>query len=216
MHSTRDEPGVVALAGGGKILVAGGSSETGDDPTRVDLAAVRLNADGAFDTAFASAGKFQTSFGVGRQRAFYVAHAGGGAVFLAGEHRSDFGVMRLTSAGTLDPMFGDGGLITSDFEGRTDVATSVLPQADGRLLVAGFSSLGSSTRSIALTRLLSNGALDPSFGTGGRATTTPPPNSDLDSLAAAIEGCAVITTGVWKYDNNTASKTAMGVARYRR
>lgn len=65
--------------------------------------------------------------------------------------------------GDLDPTFGSGGRLRTDFgNGRTDQANALAIQADGKLVVAG-----SSAFSIALARYNPNGTLDPSFGSRG-------------------------------------------------
>ncbi|MBC8108147.1 MAG: hypothetical protein H7Z14_16295 [Anaerolineae bacterium] len=70
------------------------------------------------------------------------------------------------SAGDLDPTFGVGGKVSTDIGGPSkSVATSVVVQADGKLVVAG-------TRDYryVVTRYNGNGTLDNSFGAGGTAT----------------------------------------------
>jgi len=69
-----------------------------------------------------------------------------------------------TQGGTLDASFGTGGKVT------TDMAGSVAVQADGKLVVAGSAPTLDSSN-FALERYNSNGALDVSFGTGGKVTT---------------------------------------------
>ncbi len=81
----------------------------------------------------------------------------------------DVALVRLLPSGVLDASFdGDGKLTTSI--GGEDRAYAVLQQADGKLVVAGFTTLGGSNR-FALIRFLSNGALDVSFGVNSHATT---------------------------------------------
>lgn len=217
VRGTRDEPGIVALAGGGKIVVAGGSSETLDDPIRTDLAAARLDTTGSLDPTFGTGGKFTTAFG-GSQRAFAVAVDLSGRLVLGGHNGSgfDFGVFRLTSAGALDPSFGDGGATSHDFGASSDGVGAILIQQDGKLLAVGSSIVGSGTGSIASARFLPNGGLDATFGMGGKTLTPPPANADLSAVGAALTDCAFVTVGTWSYENNTVPQTAMGIARYRR
>jgi uncharacterized delta-60 repeat protein len=73
-------------------------------------------------------------------------------------------------AGDLDPGFGVGGTVVTDIAGQLDEALAVAVQADGKLVAAGradesdVAALGD----FALVRYLSNGSLDPGFGTGGK------------------------------------------------
>lgn len=77
---------------------------------------------------------------------------------------------RLNQDGTLDPNFGNGGKVFFDplfFSGG-----AIALQDDGRILVAGVTSPSSTTpTSCALIRLSSDGSLDTTFGSGGRAVT---------------------------------------------
>jgi uncharacterized delta-60 repeat protein len=75
-------------------------------------------------------------------------------------------LVKAQSSATLDPTFGTGGRVT------TDMAGSVAVQPDGKLVMAGGAYVSSNGNSaFALERFNSNGALDASFGTGGKVTT---------------------------------------------
>src|SRR5262245_49687801 len=74
---------------------------------------------------------------------------------------------RLLSAGALDPTFGSGGKVTTDFGGVLDQAASVVIQPDGKVVAAGVGGFVD----FALARYNANGTLDPTFGSGGKVTT---------------------------------------------
>ena len=75
-------------------------------------------------------------------------------------------LVKAQSSAALDPTFGTGGKVT------TDMAGAVAVQADGKLVMAGGAYISSNGNSaFALERFNSNGALDASFGTGGKVTT---------------------------------------------
>jgi hypothetical protein len=65
---------------------------------------------------------------------------------------SDFGIARYLADGTIDAGFGDGGRLALDFFGAADGAKCVATQADGKLVVAGLATNGSST-GLGLVRL---------------------------------------------------------------
>lgn len=89
----------------------------------------------------------------------------------------------LSGPGSLNPKFGTGGLITTNFGGN-DVAATVLTEPDGKIVVVGTDTiLNSSTSQIALARYDSHGRLDKSFGSGGKVLTLIGP---LDSAIAAV------------------------------
>ena len=79
----------------------------------------------------------------------------------------------LSGAGSLDPRFGVGGLVTTSFGGvGRDSAAAVLAQPDGKIVVVGDSvTAGFSSTEIALARYNRDGSLDTSFGSGGKVLT---------------------------------------------
>ncbi|MBD2022534.1 DUF4347 domain-containing protein [Leptolyngbya sp. FACHB-36] len=77
-------------------------------------------------------------------------------------------------AGDLDPTFGNGGKVTSDFSGFNfdDSGESVAVQSDGKIVVAGYAESGTNTSNdFALVRYNANGTIDTSFGNSGKVTT---------------------------------------------
>jgi uncharacterized delta-60 repeat protein len=72
--------------------------------------------------------------------------------------------------GTLDVSFGAGGIVNTNIGAGNDRGFSIVQQVDGKLLVAGFSNNGTNN-DFALIRYLTDGSLDPAFGTGGIVTT---------------------------------------------
>lgn len=222
VQATPDVGGHVAVLPTGKIVLVGQSGTvSGGSPYQ--MSAVRLNSDGSVDTTFGSAGKMVTGFGGGGdQRANGVIVDAAGrlllsGVFSTGSSPEDFGVLRLIGNGTSDPAFGDGGLVSTDFAGRSDAIGSTLAQQDGKVVAVGVSFVGSGTFNIAAARYLPDGRLDPTFGTGGRSLLPPPADSDLGVERAAMTGCTFVTVGTWTYDLNTLNaKPAMGIARFHR
>ena len=80
------------------------------------------------------------------------------------------------ASGALDATFGIGGKVTTDFAGDSDEARGVVLQPDGKIVAAGAANTeGSRDRGsggdFALARYNPNGALDATFGTGGKVTT---------------------------------------------
>jgi uncharacterized delta-60 repeat protein len=79
---------------------------------------------------------------------------------------------RLLSSGGLDPTFGAGGKVTTDFPGSAnDRGYDLVVQPDGKYVVAGSttSSAGySEDAGFAFARYNADGSLDPTFGDGGK------------------------------------------------
>jgi uncharacterized delta-60 repeat protein len=78
--------------------------------------------------------------------------------------------MSAQTPGTLDPTFGSGGKVTTDFGGTGAAARTVAVQTDGKIIVAGLAVINGAV-DFALSRYTSDGTLDTSFGTGGTVTT---------------------------------------------
>lgn len=97
----------------------------------------------------------------------------------------------LSSPGVLDPSFGTGGKVVTSFAGDAG-ARSVALQGDGKLVVAGFANGGATADDFALARYNVNGALDATFGTGGRATITFPNGVNASDMAVQADGKIVL------------------------
>jgi len=76
-------------------------------------------------------------------------------------------VSRFLTNGDVDVAFGSGGLVTTDFPGLSAGAAALALGADGKIVIAGTAGAFGSL-DFAAARFASNGALDASFGAGGR------------------------------------------------
>ena len=74
--------------------------------------------------------------------------------------------------GALDPAFGTGGKVLTDFSstGSLDAAHALVREPSGRLVAAGFSTAGGDF-DFALARYNPDGSLDTTFGSGGKVLT---------------------------------------------
>src|SRR5204863_5329867 len=93
------------------------------------------------DESFGNGGRVTTDFsGHSDDIAGVVAFQSDGKLIIAGQTglypSFDVSVARYTTAGQLDPSFGIGGKVSSNFASR-DVAYSLALQGDGRVVVAG-------------------------------------------------------------------------------
>jgi uncharacterized delta-60 repeat protein len=163
--------GLVKLTGD-RLLVVGNQVGVGPGRTDVDFAVVRLNADGTKDTSFGTGGTAVVGVGPGVSESPKTAvELPDGKVVVAG-YASVGGVVapvlfRLTTAGALDPAFGDTGIAVRPVLGNVGEAYSVA-LAGNRLVTTGY---GKDTAE-AKVDLIANGftldgALDRSFGTNG-------------------------------------------------
>jgi uncharacterized delta-60 repeat protein len=160
----------------------------------------RLLATVDFPTSFlvvgyTAAGRLDTSYGAGGQAAIDVGgqHKSTATAALAGPDDelivagtakgvtgdADVAVVRLTASGQPDGAFGTGGWTMAHFEAGDSAVHSARRQSDGAILVAGQTPTAGGTAPTVL-RFLSDGALDRSFGAGGRAAL------DAGAIAQAV------------------------------
>jgi uncharacterized delta-60 repeat protein len=185
---------LAALQADGKIVAAGQIDDR--------VAVVRYNADGSLDPTFGTGGFVTTDVGsAGGDRAEDVVVLADGRILVVGTaDNEDFMLVRYQSSGSLDPSFGSGGIVTTDFSvfsglDPVDEAAAVAVQQNGRILAAGVAGEGGlGSAAIALARYLPDGALDATFGTGGLVVTDLQSNEDerASSLVVQPDGRVVV------------------------
>ena len=204
----------VALQSDGRILVTGYATVK-DRPKR-DVIVLRLNTDGGFDATFGSGGIFvYNGAGDGTDIGFGVAVQQDGKILIAGESGSatsqDGLVLRLMPDGSLDSAFADNGRFVFNGTGNDlDRFFGARLQADGKIVAFGATAKAGKSDAL-MVRLLQNGALDASFGSGGAVTYDGPAgqNDYANDLALQADGKIVITGAV-----GTAKSFSAFIARY--
>ena len=180
-----DYVGALALQSDGKI-VATGMTVINFSPS---FAVARYNSNGTLDTTFGTGGRVITGFG-GPTQAFAAGVQADGKIVVAGyAHLSNgwnFALARYNSNGTLDATFGAGGGKTTAFGAPTSAqVNSIAIQADGKI-VAGGLTIVNNIANFALARYNSNGTLDTTFGSGGKAVTDF--GADDRAFSVALQG----------------------------
>lgn len=100
------------------------------------------------------------------------------------------------TAGGLDPTFGTGGVVLTDFDGATGEASAVAVQSDGKLLVGGRRDFGGASSSFALARYQSNGQLDSTFSDQGLLFFDGQAQSrNIEDIAIQADGKIVVVGG---------------------
>lgn len=155
-----DEAAVgIAVQPDGKVLVAGASS--------VDIKIARLDSSGTLDATWGSGGIASTNLDGGGLDGFGDFELlPDGRVLVGGSFLGDLAMSRFESDGTLDVTFGGNGIVTTDVGANATLAR-VAVQPDSKILATGHAD-----GEIVTARYYSTGVLDPSFGTGGVATTS--------------------------------------------
>ena len=111
------------------------------------------------------------------------------------------------AAGDLDPSFGLRGIVRTDL-GGTEFAAAVARQPDGKLVAGGETTSGSAFADFALVRYAADGALDPGFGSGGKAV------SDLFPTPAGARDVEVQADGKILAAGYAANFTRFAFVRY--
>jgi uncharacterized delta-60 repeat protein len=171
----------------GRILVAGSDG----------LTAVRIADSGTLDPTFGEGGVASLHLGQ-ESEARAIAADSSGRVIVAGTETTAGGsrvaIARFGTGGRPDPSFAGIGYETlgpSGPPGR-NVATGVVLDQFGRLVLSGGEDSEGSETALA-GRLLPNGALDPSFGEGGRARL--PISTTIANGIAVDQAGRVLVTG---------------------
>jgi uncharacterized delta-60 repeat protein len=179
----------------GKV-VAAGSTNTGGR-TGVDFLVARYNPNGTLDGGFGMGGRAITDFKSNdHARAVALQPGTGGKILAAGSTSSDFALARYNANGTLDTSFGKRGITLTDMAGQdADLGNAIAVQPDGKIVVAGLANTapnGAVAHYFALARYTANGALDTTFGSGGKVITSIRTvmvgNSDSHNAALALQG----------------------------
>jgi uncharacterized delta-60 repeat protein len=124
---------------------------------------------GSIDTTFGTAG-WQSIAGTsvpGLGSASDAVTLPNGDILLGGST----GLARLLPSGQVDKSFGSGGSATAAGVGSVDSAAVIGVQPDGKIIYAGSTSSPTGGTEWEVARFTANGALDPTFGTGGIVTT---------------------------------------------
>ncbi|MDI3287667.1 hypothetical protein, partial [Polyangium sp. 15x6] len=159
---TRTSFQAVAVAPNGDILAAG-LSVRGAEQSHVLVA--RFDATGKPVSSFGKAGLALGEKGA----AFSIALQGDGKILVAGRSGAPLApgylVQRFLADGSIDPSFGQGGVLEPPFENGS-FPSSVNITGDGKIVLCG---KHGNFDGMAFVRLLPSGALDPSFDGDGKA-----------------------------------------------
>ena len=148
----------------GKIVVVG--------YTGVSLLVIRYLSNGAQDMTFGDGGIATFLNPQHAMRGTSVAIQADGKIIVAGwadTNPSNFLLARPTTSGTLDPTFSSDGFVTTDFDAGNDYATAVLIQPNGKIVAAGWGSIGTDDDFVAV-RYNVDGTLDTAFVGDGKVT----------------------------------------------
>jgi uncharacterized delta-60 repeat protein len=164
----------LALQPDGKIVAVGRNGQYPD----FHSALARYNTDGTLDQTFGTGGRVTIALNVNGDRLISAVILPDGKILAAGsvfQNNLDlsFLVVRFNANGSLDQTFGTAGTANVVFGDDTAEVSKILVQPDGKIVVAGTSGRGQGNdmNDFALARFNSDGAIDKSFGVGGKLKT---------------------------------------------
>ncbi len=179
----------------GKVVVGGLLSEGGTTA----LAVARYEPSGYLDPTFGFGGTAVADSMSPAADEVQVALQSDGKIIVVGTSvgiasgTDDFMVVRLNRNGTFDNSFGAAGVVYVPIGTTGDFAKSVAVQANGKIVVTGFSDVSGGGFELSIARLNANGSLDTSFGgTGKMITKVGPVNSFGGEVLVQPDGKIVV------------------------
>jgi|GEM_PF-777273 len=191
------------------VLVTAQDGVTTESYTVTVSRAAFNNTDYTFGTngqAVTNAGPASQARGVVIQPDGKIVAVGAGLV----NNSFDFIVARYNADGSLDTTFQSTGKVSTDLGGLDDGAQSAALQADGKIVVAGFTNANSAHYQFALVRYNTDGSLDTTFNTTGRLIPSFGTSSERAAAVAVQKDGRIIVVGAV----TVSSKSAMAVARF--
>jgi uncharacterized delta-60 repeat protein len=181
--------------------------------TASDFSLVRVKTDGTLDTSFGGTGSVKVAVGLGNDFAKAAIQQADGKLVAVGQSyntvtkNDDFSIVRLKANGTLDTSFSDDGKAVFDIASNgNDVATTVVQQSDGKILMAGYSvrstaSVITSYHDLSLVRLNANGTLDTTFDVDGKLKLDVAGSNDYGTRLAVQTDSKILLAG-YSYNFN--------------
>lgn len=166
--------------------------------TQYVFALARYNTNGSLDNSFGNNGIIITAIGnddYGRA----VAIQADGKIVVTGYSQGRIAVIRYTTNGSLDASFGNNGIVLTTV-GTYDQANAVVIQPDGKIVVGGYTEIGSHNIFM-VVRYNTNGGLDASFDSDGIATT-PIGTTDDQGYALGLQTNGKIILAGYSVENN--------------
>ena len=119
-----------------KIILFGSSSDPNLYNGSITLSTARINSNGSPDTTFGIDGKVTTLIGYTYFPYTGIIKPDGKLIIAGASYGNHFSTVRYNTDGMIDPAYGTAGILTSGLGVGYSQITSVLPQPDGKFLVA--------------------------------------------------------------------------------
>jgi RHS repeat-associated protein/uncharacterized delta-60 repeat protein len=157
----------------GTILVGGTGTDTGG---HTEMALLKFNSSGSLDTSFGSGGVAVHEIGTASGIDAITVNSDDGTILAAGyglngSGQREVAVLKFEGDGSLDTVFGSGGVVTTEL-GSYSMAKAMIVDSAGTILVAGKGTGAYSGKQVAIIAYNGDGSLDTSFGNGGAIMLT--------------------------------------------
>jgi uncharacterized delta-60 repeat protein len=176
-----------AFQADGELVVAGGSGG--------HFGIARFTGTGTA-SSFGRFGVVETSFGSLEYANAVVVQPGDQKLIAVGEQylqggtsTRDWAAARYLPNGALDPSFHGDGKLLLDL-GADDVASAIALQADGKILIGGTTG-SAATSSFIIARYSDSGAVDATFGAGGRASASAGAQAEMHAVVLQPDGAMI-------------------------
>ena len=135
------EANAMAIQTDGKIIAAGSAGV--DASGNMDFAIARYNSNGTLDSTFNDTGIVKTSLSEGWDQIQSIVLQDDGKIVAGGFTKfgienGDFALARYNIDGSLDTIFGENGIVKTDFETQDDFLFSLALQPDGKIVAGGW------------------------------------------------------------------------------
>lgn len=144
LSPANDRPTDLIVDSDGKILIIGFT--TNQTETFFEIFALRLMPDGSYDSGFGTEGVVHYDIGSGDDFASAVVLQPDGKMIIGGTanngNDNNFCLIRINEDGSLDPTFGNNGVVITEVSPNNDGIADMELQADGKLVVAGTARIG--------------------------------------------------------------------------
>ena len=213
IRSHDDRLNSMVIQADGKILVAGQSSNA----YFFDFAMARYTADGYPDNSFSGDGKLITSLGHSESVINSIAIHPDGKIVAAGSVRNsinpDFALARYKIDGSLDNSFDGDGTVTTAIGAHDDVATAMVIQPDGKMILAGSSTrVPTVCEDFSLVRYNTDGSTDNGFDNDGKLIIfLQSANDVVTSMGVQRDGKLVVAG----YSIESSFETLLAVSRFK-
>lgn len=195
----------------GRIVLAGGVQQG----TGTQIGLLRLHADGSLDSTFGAGGKRIERRVPAHIQAYAMQSLADGRFVVAGAiadgaSTSRFVAARFSVDGVPDSTFGGDGYVVPSVPEFQSVATSLAIQADGKVVLAGWSWNGTDSRFVA-ARLHTDGTQDASFDGDGIVETDLGTQNDIANAVLVQADGKIVLAG---YAAPSGGTSRMTLVRY--